>query len=278
MKKTISLIFLGLLIIFLGIPLAGFAQLSPPDLISPSDGETDVPLSTTLTWSLVSGAAAYIVEINGVARSTVNTSYSINLAPETTYSWRVRSCESTGWRGASSDCGEYSVERYFTSQECPEGETKPYNECIGEVEGFSCLPVDICGVSKCETSLNCIESLRDETLEDGTPEDGTPGTPGTPGTSQTQECPPGQICNPLKYDKFGDLVDAIINFIFWVAMALAPLMIVIAGVMFVTAGGNPLQVEKARKLILYTVIGLAIILLAKGLISVLENVLGVEKQ
>ncbi len=89
-------------------------------------------------------------------------------------------------------------------------------------------------------------------------------------------CPPGAICidNPLKAQSLEELIDAIVNFIFWFAMALAPLMIIIAGFLFLTAGGEPDKINKAKNIITYTFIGLLIILLAKGLISALKTVLG----
>jgi len=84
-----------------------------------------------------------------------------------------------------------------------------------------------------------------------------------------------KIDNPLKAKNLEELVEGIINFIFWVATALAPLMIVIAAFYFVTSAGNPKQIDTAKKIILYTVIGYGIILLSKGIIIVLRDILGV---
>ena len=82
------------------------------------------------------------------------------------------------------------------------------------------------------------------------------------------------IENPLKAESFIDLVDIITNFIFWVGIAIGPLMIIIGGFYFLTAAGNEEKIRTAKNIILYTVIGLAIILLAKGLISVIKSALG----
>jgi len=81
----------------------------------------------------------------------------------------------------------------------------------------------------------------------------------------------------LKFGSLGDLVGAINSFIFTVAVAVAPVLFVIGGFMIVTAGGNPLQVQKAQKLMLYTAIGLAVILLAQAIVAVIKNVIGVEE-
>lgn len=95
--------------------------------------------------------------------------------------------------------------------------------------------------------------------------------PGTP-------CPSGQICieNPLCAESFEDLLNTIVNFIFLIAIAIAPVMIMIAAFFLLTAGGDPKRIDTAKQIILWTVIGLAIILLAKGLISVLRQIIGVQ--
>jgi NADH:ubiquinone oxidoreductase subunit 4 (subunit M) len=82
------------------------------------------------------------------------------------------------------------------------------------------------------------------------------------------------ISNPLRAQSFKDLADTIINFIFWIAITIVPIMVIVAGFMFVTAGGSPQRVDTAKKMMLYTAIGFAIVLLAKGLISVLKSVIG----
>lgn len=81
------------------------------------------------------------------------------------------------------------------------------------------------------------------------------------------------IPNPLKADTFEELVNAIIGFITKLAFAVAPIMILIAGFLFVTGGGNPGSLQRAKNIILYTVIGLAVILLAGSLIKIIEDLL-----
>ena len=84
------------------------------------------------------------------------------------------------------------------------------------------------------------------------------------------------IENPLEAKTFEDLVNAIIHFIFIVAVALAPLMILIGAFYIMSAGGDPKRVETGKKIILYALIGFAIILFAKGLVAILESILGVK--
>ncbi len=86
-----------------------------------------------------------------------------------------------------------------------------------------------------------------------------------------------KIENPLEAESFEELVDNIINFIFIIGFAIAPIMILIAGFMFVTGGGNPEQIKTAKNIILWTVIGLVIILCAKGIIALINNILNVKE-
>ncbi len=89
-------------------------------------------------------------------------------------------------------------------------------------------------------------------------------------------CPPGAVCieNPLIADTFEELIDNIITFIFIFALAFAPLMFIIAGFFFITAAGDPKKIQTAQTMIWYTLVGLAIVILAKGIIKVIQDVLG----
>lgn len=85
---------------------------------------------------------------------------------------------------------------------------------------------------------------------------------------------PGTIifCSPIKTKSFEDLIKSIIDFIFKIVLVIAPLMIVIAGFLFVTAGGNSEQVNKAKKVILFTSIGLFVVFLSNGLVALIRQI------
>jgi len=86
------------------------------------------------------------------------------------------------------------------------------------------------------------------------------------------------ICPSIKAKSFADLTKSIIDFIFKIALAIAPIMIIIAGFLFVTAGGNPEQVNKAKKVILFTFIGLFVVFLSNGIVALIGGILGGEAQ
>ena len=91
------------------------------------------------------------------------------------------------------------------------------------------------------------------------------------------QCFAEEITNPIEYDTIAELIEAIINFIWLLGIVAAPLVIIIGGFMLLTSGGNPNRLEQARKVMLYGIIGFAIILTVKGLIALIKGVLGVEE-
>jgi hypothetical protein len=82
------------------------------------------------------------------------------------------------------------------------------------------------------------------------------------------------ICNPIPHPDFEALIVAATAFIFQLATFIFPLMIVIAAFYFITAGANPANIEKAKKVLIYSSIGYGIIILANALVYVIKSFLG----
>lgn len=83
-----------------------------------------------------------------------------------------------------------------------------------------------------------------------------------------------EIPPPTEYETFGELIDAIIDFLRVLALVVAPLVIVVAGYFFVTSAGDPAKVTQAKYMVIYALIGLLIILMAKDIIALIRYVLG----
>ena len=71
-----------------------------------------------------------------------------------------------------------------------------------------------------------------------------------------------------------DLITKIADWIFLILLAVALIFILIAALQFLTSGGDPMKVEKARNNLLYAVIGIAVAFLAKGFVEVVRVILG----
>jgi len=59
-----------------------------------------------------------------------------------------------------------------------------------------------------------------------------------------------------------EMIGKVALWLFWILLAISIVMIVYAGILFVTASGNPEQVEKARHIILYAAIGIIVAMAA----------------
>jgi hypothetical protein len=81
------------------------------------------------------------------------------------------------------------------------------------------------------------------------------------------------IDNPIKSKTFEELIANITNFVFLVSIALAPLMIILAGFYYMTANGEPEKIKKAKDIMLYTVIGIAVVLLSRAFVSMIKGIL-----
>ncbi len=82
-----------------------------------------------------------------------------------------------------------------------------------------------------------------------------------------------KIENPLKYNTIEELIEAIINFLFTLALIVVPLVIVVAGYFFIVSAGDPVKVSKAKNMVIYALVGLLIIATSKGIIAVIDKVI-----
>ena len=72
-----------------------------------------------------------------------------------------------------------------------------------------------------------------------------------------------------------DTVLTVTDFLFWIFFAFTVIMGVYVGVMFMTAGGNPAHIEKARSMVVYLIIGIVIAIAVKLIASLARAMIGV---
>ena len=84
------------------------------------------------------------------------------------------------------------------------------------------------------------------------------------------------ITNPIKANSLEEVLNSVIDFIFTIALIVCPLIIIIGGFIFVTAGGEPAKVETGKKMIFYALLGLGVIILAKGFVLALKTIIKVK--
>jgi len=83
------------------------------------------------------------------------------------------------------------------------------------------------------------------------------------------------IPNPIGATTFTEIATNVAKYLtIYIAPPIVTIMILVAGFYFLTAGENPERVKTARKIILWTVIGYAIILISWGATSIIQDILG----
>ncbi|MFA4998863.1 MAG: pilin [Candidatus Paceibacterota bacterium] len=166
---------------------------------------------------------------------------------------------------------------------CPSGQMKPHKEC----SGTSCIQVDTCGTSQCNDDSNCTSGGGCPTGQVKPHKECSGSTCfsvsscGVNLCNTDTECGGGgggggpvEIQNPIKAGSFEDIIGNIINFIFKIAIVLVPLLVIVAGFFFVTSAGDVKKVTQAKSILIYTAVGLFIVLLSKGILAIIKQILG----
>lgn len=87
----------------------------------------------------------------------------------------------------------------------------------------------------------------------------------------------GPLKNPLGVSTIPALVDKITTYIIELAAPIVTIMILVGAFQMLTAAGNESKFSQGKKTITYAVIGMAVVLVAKGITAVITNFLGVSK-
>lgn len=82
-----------------------------------------------------------------------------------------------------------------------------------------------------------------------------------------------EITNPLGVTNLEDIITKVSSAILNLAIPVAVVMYLYAGFLFLTAGAKPGNIETAKKVMLYTTIGLAVIYIGGGFVSLIKSVL-----
>jgi len=83
------------------------------------------------------------------------------------------------------------------------------------------------------------------------------------------------ITNPIKYDDFGKLLtDGIIPAVSAIIGSLSVIMIIIAGILYLTSAGSPEKIGTAKKALTYAIIGIVIAIAASGIVDIIKNTVG----
>lgn len=82
-----------------------------------------------------------------------------------------------------------------------------------------------------------------------------------------------KVTNPISTSDFNKLVGNTLQWVLSVAGVLALVMLIVGGIMYITAGGVEEKITQAKKIITWTILGLALVLVSYAIISVLNDIL-----
>ena len=81
------------------------------------------------------------------------------------------------------------------------------------------------------------------------------------------------VCPLSSHTSVEKFIMAAVNYIFYLSIIMAPLMIIIGAAVFLTSAGNPKQTKLGTSIIQWTAIGFAIILFARGITAIIKMIL-----
>ncbi len=114
----------------------------------------------------------------------------------------------------------------------------------------------------------------ENTTAAGIDESGNPvSSPTSVGNTQTGFVKAVAVENPLGTESLTDLLENIYNYVVDFIIVIASIVIVWAGYLFLSSGGDKEKIEKAKRLLTWAVIGLVVCILAKGIALVIKNIL-----
>jgi hypothetical protein len=150
--------------------------------------------------------------------------------------------------------------------------------CIAANNKFACSPANL---TNCSDVSDCSRGPCQEIGKNLCGQDagsGTVSAPGPGGGNKPQDVRIDfSIENPIESEDFLELIGQITTWIFNLAIPIAVAMIVYAGVMFLISRGDISKITKAKNILLYAVIGLTIIFIGKGFITLIESILNLGK-
>ena len=159
--------------------------------------------------------------------------------------------------------------------------------CVAADNKYACSPASLTNCSDAPAcgGRSCVQIGADLCGKDaGTtgPGGGGTGNPGGNNNGGGTTVPPGQdknyvfnITNPLNggpNDLF-DIISIVTKWILQISIPIAVLLIIYAGFLMLTAGPVPANFAKGKNILTYTILGLAIIFIGRGFISLIISVI-----
>ncbi|MEK9147579.1 MAG: pilin [Patescibacteria group bacterium] len=83
------------------------------------------------------------------------------------------------------------------------------------------------------------------------------------------------VPNPLGVTSITDLIQRVINALIILSIPIASILIIYAGILYMTSAGTD-RTKKATSALIWTIVGFGLLLISSGIISAIKNILGVK--
>ncbi|MEK7665196.1 MAG: TrbC/VirB2 family protein [Patescibacteria group bacterium] len=84
------------------------------------------------------------------------------------------------------------------------------------------------------------------------------------------------IKNPLSSNTILELLDKIAKTVATIIGSLSTIMLIVAGIMYLTSAGSPEKIGAAKKALIYAIVGMVVAVIAGTIVSIVKEVLGVK--
>lgn len=92
-------------------------------------------------------------------------------------------------------------------------------------------------------------------------------------TLELEGCKGSYICTPNEKNSVMNVIGQVITVLIWASAIVSTIVIIVSGIMYALASGDPGKISKAKDALLYSVIGLVVSLLAFAIVYFVTNVM-----
>ena len=98
--------------------------------------------------------------------------------------------------------------------------------------------------------------------------------------AQSGTCPttsgPNQIPNPLRYCEIVTIIDSILSYMSWLAVVLAPLLVLVGAFYIMSAGGDAKRLTTGKNFIIWAAVGFVLVIGARGVMGLIKAAIGIQ--
>ncbi len=84
--------------------------------------------------------------------------------------------------------------------------------------------------------------------------------------------------NPIRATRIEEFIDKASGSVYWIATGILILVMLVAGINILIAAGDPSKIQQGKNALFYALIGFALMAMSRGIIDLVQLVIGVDKK